>query len=51
MKSTCRISIHTQQLLLNMIKSLDVFSAVINTIRANKKSFKALDTNSVEHGN
>ena len=29
----------------------DIFSAVINTVRANKKSFKALDMNSAAHCN
>ena len=29
----------------------DIFSAVINTVRANKKSFKALDMNSAVHCN
>ena len=39
----CRIFIHTSHLLL-YIWIQDIFSAVINTVRANKKSFKALDT-------
>ena len=29
----------------------DIFSAVINTVRANKKSFKTLDMNSAVHCN
>ena len=34
-----------------LIRIQDICSAVINTIRANKKSLKALDTNSAVHCN